>query len=282
MDKEGVKKAFVAAGLSRLVKDLDALARPSIRITTAPVDQSTLKPGTSKLGGLPDLPAGEVWPEWKGVPQSFIAQIRLADLHPHDVEGALPAQGMLWFFYDAQQEVYGADLADRGGWKVLFKEDISQVQPASAPQKLPLQSRFRPCSMSFSSEITLSQHPELEIANFDWSEEEQQKYEQFLSTFPSAQDHAALHHRVLGSSETLQDDMRLQCQMYANGVTEADDAQTAKLQQEAKTWQLLLQVDSDEHAGMRWASTGMLYYWIRQEDLHARHFDQTWLVLQSE
>jgi uncharacterized protein YwqG len=47
-------------------------------------------------------------------------------------------------------------------------------------------------------------------------------------------------------------------------------------------WQLLLQVDSDEHAEMRWATAGMVYYWIKLADLRAGRFDETWLVLQSE
>jgi uncharacterized protein YwqG len=33
---------------------------------------------------------------------------------------------------------------------------------------------------------------------------------------------------------------------------------------------------------MRWTNNGMVYYWIKQADLQARHFDQSWLVLQSK
>jgi uncharacterized protein YwqG len=43
-----------------------------------------------------------------------------------------------------------------------------------------------------------------------------------------------------------------------------------------------LQVDSNEQAGMHWASSGMLYYWITRSDLHAQQFGTTWLVLQSD
>ena len=56
MDKAGVQAAFVAAGLSRLLKDIDDIARPSIRLLTTPVDESTLAIGISKIGGVPDLP----------------------------------------------------------------------------------------------------------------------------------------------------------------------------------------------------------------------------------
>src|SRR5438876_10413522 len=74
MDKTGVHAAFVAAGLTRLLKDIDDIARPSIRLLTTPVDESTLASGISKIGGVPDLPSGLSWPECHRLPQSFIAQ----------------------------------------------------------------------------------------------------------------------------------------------------------------------------------------------------------------
>jgi len=283
MDKAGVEAAFVAAGLSRLLKDIDYLAQPSIRVYTTAGDESTLSIGTSKIGGLPDLPQGIVWPTCKDLPQSFIAQIRLDDVRQYDVDKVLPEHGMLWFFYDAQQETFGADPADRGGWQVFFKEEAqAALQRTPAPPKLPTDSRFHACSLRMASEITLSQQPQLEIPNFDWTKDEQQKYEQLLSTFPDSGDRALPHNRLLGNPDTIQDDMRLQCQLVSHGVTDENDPRAGELSPGAKDWRLLFQVDSDEHAGMRWGDNGMLYYWIEQTALAARRFDATWLVLQSE
>jgi uncharacterized protein YwqG len=42
----------------------------------------------------------------------------------------------------------------------------------------------------------------------------------------------------------------------------------------------LLQVDSDDAAGMMWGDAGMLYFWIRDDDLAARRFDRAWCVMQ--
>jgi uncharacterized protein YwqG len=283
MDKAGVQDAFVKAGLSRVIKDLDLLAQPSIRLFTSPAKEGSLAKGASKLGGMPDLPPGFEWPQWKKLPQSFIAQIRLEDAQPYDVDKVLPPKGMLWFFYDATQETYGDDPNDKGAWLVLFKEDnLDALQPASAPATLPAKSRFKPCSIRFAQEITLPQQPDLLLPNFDWTDEEQQKYEDLLSTFPDPADHKKLHNRMLGNSDTLQDDMHLQSQLYSNGITDMDDPRVEELSKGANDWLLLLQVDSDHQAGMRWASTGMLYYWIKKEDLQAHNFGQTWLVLQSE
>ena len=282
MDKSGVQAAFQAAGLARVMKDIDAVAKASIRLFTSPVTESTLTVGVSKLGGVPDVPPSFVWPQWKGLPQSFIAQIRLEDAHPYDVDGVLPEQGMLWFFYDAQQQTYGADPADKGGWSVLFAESSTNLQHITAPTTLPATSQFRASAIHFASEITLSLQPQLEISNFDWTAQEQQQYETLLSTFPTPQDHASVHNRLLGNPDTLQDDMRIECQYASNGIADASDPRAEEVAKGAMAWHLLFQVDSDEQVGMRWASTGLLYYWLKKADLQARHFDASWVVLQSE
>lgn len=282
MNKAEVQEAFKTAGLERLEKDIDVLAKSSIRLLTMLAIDGAFSVGVSKLGGLPDLPADLQWPERKNVPQSFIAQITLEDVRAYDVNKVLPQSGMLWFFYDAQQETFGEDPTDRGGWQVFYREATQQLQRATTPEKLPPKSLFQACALSFTNEITLSQFPKLEIAHFDWTEDEQHKYETLLSTFPSADDHAQVHHRLLGNPNTIQDDMRSQCQLVSHGITDDSTPQATRLLQGAMDWQLLFQVDSDEDAGMNWGNNGMLYYWITSQDLKVQHFDTTWLVLQSE
>ena len=115
---------FERAGLSRLVKDIDFLAKDSIRLHTKVAGEYDLSIGASRIGGVPDVPPDFKWPERNAMPQSFVAQIYLDEVHPYDTHGALPARGILWFFYDAKRETYGADPADRGGWSVLFSRTI--------------------------------------------------------------------------------------------------------------------------------------------------------------
>jgi uncharacterized protein YwqG len=76
--------------------------------------------------------------------------------------------------------------------------------------------------------------------------------------------------------------MHLQCALMANGIASIDDPGAEAFAKTSLDWQLLLQVDSDEHAGMKWASAGMLYFWIKRADLAAGHFNNTWVVLQSD
>lgn len=274
--------ALSAAGLARVAPELAALAQPSIRLAAQPVDDDTLAPGASKLGGLPDLPIGAAWPYWKGAPLAFLAQIRLQDAQPYDEAHALPASGLLSFFYDARQQTYGDNPADKGSWQVIYSPgDQEQLQRTSAPPGLPPVSHFTPCTVTFASELTLPQQPELETPNWSWQGDEQTHYESFLSTFPTPQAHGAMHSRLLGYPDTIQDDMRAECQLAANGLTGADP-RAAEVAQGANAWRLLFQVDSEPSAGMRWGSAGMLYFWIERDALAAKRFDTVWMVLQSD
>ncbi len=280
MDKAGLEAAFRAAGLSRLLKDIDYIAKSAIRLSAAPVDEATLATGASKLGGLPDLPPALSWPDWKGLPQSFIGQIRLADVRPYDINHVLPADGMLWFFYDARQETYGDNPADRSGWRVFFRNAADSLQRLPVPAALPPTSRFRAASLTFTGDLTLSQFPDMEIPHFDWTDDEQHKYEMLLSDL-----HARLtqpEHQLLGFPDTIQDDMRLECQLASHGITDSDSPAAAALAKGASDWQLLLQIDSDDRLGMRWGDNGLIYYWMTSASMQARRFDETWLVLQSE
>ena len=55
-DKAGVRAAFVAAGLSRLLKDIDFLAKDSIRLYAKPAGEYDISIGVSRIGGVPDVP----------------------------------------------------------------------------------------------------------------------------------------------------------------------------------------------------------------------------------
>jgi len=283
MEKVDIERAFINAGLQSRVQTIDALTRYSIRLFPRPVDESTLPPGDSKIGGSPDLPPGVCWLEFNGQPQSFLAQIRLADVQPFDKDRVLPTHGMLWFFYDAGQQTFGEQPQDRAGWRILFSGNPSAgLRRAVAPANLPVGSFFQPCALTFRSELTLTPEPALELPDAHWTDQEQQAYEQVLDALQDRADRALPHHRLLGYPDTIQDDMREQCQLVSQGVTASDDPRASALWAGAKDWQLLLQLDTDAAAKMRWANNGMVYYWIKQADLQARCFDSGWLVLQSE
>jgi uncharacterized protein YwqG len=76
--------------------------------------------------------------------------------------------------------------------------------------------------------------------------------------------------------------MQLQAAMMSNGITSMEDSRLKDVARNKASWQLLLQVDSDDRAGMRWASYGMIYDWITDRALKERQFNRTWMILQSD
>jgi uncharacterized protein YwqG len=52
------------------------------------------------------------------------------------------------------------------------------------------------------------------------------------------------------------------------------------LQPGAIDWEMLLQIDSDDNAKMMWGDVGRIFYWIPRNDLRARNFEATWMILQ--
>jgi uncharacterized protein YwqG len=271
--------SLVAAGLVA-TGDLARLAQPALRIAATPTDEAKLAVGASKLGGLPDLPAGFSWPAISGTPMSFIGQLHLADAAADPAAQLLPKDGTLAFFYDAQQQTFGDKPTDRGGWGVFwFASDVAlaRVQP---PAPLPSTAQFHAAAVHFTTATTMPQQPQLDLPHLAWSPAEQTKYDQFWAQFSSANQQTP-QHQLLGHPNALQDDMRLQCQWMTHGVTEASDPRAASLSAGAADWHLLLQVDSDPNLGMRWGDGGMLYFWMPRAALQARQFDQSWLIMQT-
>ncbi len=281
MDTADALASLAKAGLSRVTSDLQQLLAPSIRATSSKINEASLAVGASKLGGQPDLPIGAAWPV-KTQPLGFVAQIQLADLRAFDAAKVLPSSGLLTFFYDPKQQTFGDDPTSKGNWQVLyFPPNAGQLQRVSAPTGMPSGAQYAACALRFAEEWTLPQQPELDLPNLSWSAAEKAAYEKALPDFPAPNDHAQPHNRLLGHPNTIQDDMRMEVQVASHGLT-GDDPRAAALQPGAMSWRLLFQVDSDPNAGMRWASSGMLYYWIEDVALKAQRFADTWVVLQSE
>lgn len=94
-------------GLERLIPRANELVAPSIRLLLEPWPPSNAANAAfnrlsgfypndetpvrcSKVGGLPDLPPGFVWPESQTCALPFLAQLRLEEVSSHDLDGNQP------------------------------------------------------------------------------------------------------------------------------------------------------------------------------------------------
>lgn len=275
-----------SGGLLHVAEKLENQRMHSIWLKAEVMPETELELGVSKLGGLPDLPKGAEWITWKDEPLSFIAQLRISDITAHDVENALPQSGMLYFFYDAESQPWGYSPEDRGGWKVLYYNgDLSLLARTPAPLILAEDSKFEACALQFSSEVTVPDTESLYVEKLGLTQQEHNLLRDLLLESEVFQGEDEITHRLLGHPDQIQDEMQMECQLVSHGLycgdpTGYQDPRAAELKAGAMDWQLLLQVDSEESAGMMWGSVGRLYYWIRHQDLKACNFDNVWLVLQ--
>jgi uncharacterized protein YwqG len=283
VERTQIVQSLSSAGLGRLAADVLRLASPSLRLVPIDAPAAGVAPGISRLGGQPDLPPAALWPVWKGLPMSFVGQLRLEDVAGHDPQRRLPPTGLLSFFYDARQETYGADPDDRGGWEVQYHPEApSAWQVRAFPADLPAESRFKPVGVSCHPELSLPSAPTQADPGLSWSDAETEGYENWLVERFSPAERGQPHHRLFGWPDQIQDDMQAQCALASHGYHNLDDPGAAAALQGKADWSLLLQVDSDERAAMRWGSAGMIYYWIEKAALREAQYNRAWLVLQSD
>lgn len=278
---ESLDKRLAEAGLGRYALELMALVRPSIRLRPRIMREQNAPGGGSRIGGEPDLPPAARWPVRDGVPQSFIAQIDLVHTHPLDREGVLPDDGLLSFFYDSKQGVWGFDPGDAGAWSVEYAPAGVELVRRRFPDELPREASFAPLELELTLESTPAPWELSEVAALGLSDSERFAYAD--ATEPDTEE--GVIHRLLGHPDPIQGDMQLECQLVSHGLYCGDnsgyrDPRAERLGAGAVDWRLLLQIDSDDDAGMMWGDGGRLYFWIHKDALAARRWAETHLVLQ--
>jgi uncharacterized protein YwqG len=244
------------------------MARPSIRLHTLPYTHEPLPLATSKYFGRPDLPTEVEWPMLRGDPLVFVAQINLAEMTALEPELDLPRSGLLSFFCWAEEPGAGAyELVETGSGVVLFSSFSAPLVPRELPLAVP---RFKECRFEARVEPTLPPYesPELESLGFARDpngflpHEPWQRYLEVAEALARPYGGLEPVHRVLGYPHQVQGALQAYCPSRSSD------------------WRLLLQLDSDRNAGVGWGDAGALYFMIRQDDLAAARFDNTYFVEQ--
>ena len=240
------------------------------------------RPTVCRLGGAPRLPASVAWPDRKGRPLSFIAELDLTAVRAAGGPDWLPASGVLHLFFDAEEEPWGFDPADHDGWKVLMTDGVA-AGARPHPPGLSSDRSFAPVRLSGRSALTyptterVTLPPEVGGA-FDF---------EAVHQFMDADLGDGPRHQVGGYPSPIQGDgMELEAQLASNGIYVGgpdgySDERVAALEAGAGDWRLLMQIDSDESAGIMWGDTGTLYVWVREQDARVGDFSRVWMIVQS-
>lgn len=277
--------------LEKYQSDLEKLSRKTTKLYKFQTEED-LDLGTSKMGGFPDLPKDFSFPMHDGRYLSFLMQLNLSEFKEFDQDNILPSEGMLYFFYDVEEQPWGF-AEDKGAWKVFyFNGDKSELTRTSFPEE----SVVLPCfSLKFEVFSSLPENTgELEFE----TEEDEDNYWSLRhalisdSPFSNGDEVTNLddfvgtpYHFVLGHPYNVQNDVFLVAEHYKNirlygenyheatGIS--DDSETTE-----KEWVLLFQMDSDDDLEVMWGDAGMIYFCIEKENLDKLKFDEVWLQLQ--
>ncbi|HEX7844649.1 MAG TPA: YwqG family protein [Chitinophagaceae bacterium] len=279
--EEYCKERFTKNGLSKHWDFFKGHLKPEILTLPKSANESEMPLGQSKIGGQPDLPKNIEWfKEDNGKRLSFIAQINLSEVASFDKSKQLPSQGIIYFFYSAEQEAWGFDIKDKDKFKVFFYDgNLSEIKRQDFPKDLAEHARYKPCKLTFQSSVSLPNWEE-DYVSSRLSETEKDKY------LDITEDLDVESNKLLGHSDNIQGPMELECELVTNGLycgdaTGYNDPKAKELTKNAKTWTLLFQVDSNhKDAGMIWGDMGRLYFWIKKDDLKNKKFDKCWLILQ--
>ncbi len=257
--------------------------------------------GTSKIGGIPHLPADFQWPryeaegydeEWKDRPLSFVAQIDVGAVAAFDRDHRLPKQGFLYFFYDVISQKWGFDPEDAGCARVYYYDiPADALQETELPEDLEEEARVPLFALSFERKEELPDYEEFCALtdteqfgeDFDWD-----SYDEVLEKLLGEKDYEPDEVcKLLGHADLIQSAMLEECARVAMGLycgnaeayENTTEAQEAAIAADARNWTLLAQFGtlSDE---IMFGDCGCIYFYIRKEDLAAARFDRIWLCLQ--
>lgn len=246
--------------------------------------------GVSRIGGDPDLPATVKWPvNSDDIPMTFLAQLQLIELVPHDVSALLPAKGMLYFFVGVDEPAYGIE------HKVIYlsEDNLQEAKRYHSPEVTALEDKF--LGFRVSARPTM-EPPNYGYVDYDIVEDDEHDYEQYeelcfelndensadlavMFGYPSTQHgdceyEAALHlltgHKYNYSAETALEQ-----------ITDHFQGDSDRAKQEVEDTVLLLALDSDQDVGFCWWDAGELQFFIRKEDLLAGNFANTYCSLYS-
>lgn len=277
-----------------LNEEIEEIKLNSITIGFDTNEPKSLPIGVSKFGGCPDLPKGFQWYYFKGEspftdeikdrPLSFLAQINCSEAKKYDLDNRLPSTGILYFFYELESMVWGFDPQDKGGAKVYYYNgDLSELVRTDFPKDMEQDFMMPEIKLSFGAQYNV---PSFEELFDDYQSNSWEDYDDFLEK-SGYMINAENSSKLLGYSDTIQGDMLLQCELVTNGLycgdtTAYNSPKRKELEKNKNQWKLLFQLDtvSTDNFELMFGDCGRIYYFIKEEDLKNKSFDNTWLILQ--
>ena len=256
--------------------DFLAMLRPALRLVHAREGD----PVIAQLGGLPTLPINS-WPVWDGHgPLSHVLSFDCAPVAELLPGLGIPHDGRLAFFYfdgsydDFQSSVGTWDPSTHPGFRVLHLHpewstpaNITNAATPAPPGLKP----FAPVALTAIRTLTWPDH-ETPIAEQMWLRHGLAGPRDGVASGPVEALYNALWelpgagydtHQIGGHPCPQQGPVEMEVEQLRRGlVGEPFEWGDPDVKSAASTWQLLLQVASDDDPDMMWGDVGQLYYLV--------------------
>ncbi len=253
-DRDRLREVLEAEHVGQYLDVLVDASCNAIRFDLQPSKHSRV--GGSRLGGLPDLPPGAVWPTYKdGRPLDFIAQVKLDDVARHDTGHVLPKKGWLWFFvlgmYDDSRKKEPDYLSV---CRVLFFEgDVKKLAPAAVPPTYErwwkgrkVNRPFKPCDIQF--------EPMMTLRAIDVPPKDKSALSRAILEYDSPRD--GYRAGVISPA----------AELHLLGSQDEEEALSKGV--------LLFHCNGHRESEMSWGDAGLLYFWISETALTKHAFDE--------
>jgi uncharacterized protein YwqG len=246
------------------------------------------------------------------MPLKFLGQIYLSEIPRYGNFPNLPPSGVLCFFWDALLYPPGGRASSKSSCRVVYLKEELALETLPFPSELIRKYEAEQWddqlndlifSLSFEPKWSLPLHSEITSPSFDRQEVEnaptqpifQKMPEDSLQGFPQLNESNSLSaadfesgeaiHMLFGHPVEIQSPMEVMCQLCFHGFDLTDynanfNPETFHLKEGVQDWQLLLQLDSDDNLDWMWGDSGMLYFWIRKQDLEKEDFSNVWCEMQ--
>ena len=289
------KKAKARAFNEELYAAVKALEKNEI--VMVPKENATVSnPDASKLGGKPYLPADFVWPTYTDTeenitrPLSFFCQINLAHIKPYDREGLLPAIGMLYFFYECESMKWGFDAEDKGAARVFYCDTTVAIDlaPRDNPDGIAEEYVIPEIALEFQSASSYPACEEFEV--YHELETDYAEYDEVLQRLGINTDEDRDCHKMLGYADVIQNEMLTEAERVSRGLSCGDPESyqntpkdtEADIATHARDWMLLCQISTIAKGDFEYmfGDCGMLYFYIKKDDLAAMNFENVHFSVQ--
>lgn len=284
-------KDFIRKTDNQLTKEdkekLINLIKPAIGIVTKKLQQDNLKVGSSKIGGLPDMPKDMKWPEINNVPLIFCAQYNLSEFKKYDSKNVLPKKGIFYLFIGLDEDSNEFYFSEKK-CKVIFVENIENLEKKECPTSLNVNQKIEPAKIEYFDYLTLPDDENYKLFYFD------EKYDDFY--FYCYQDTDAFineelynqydsMHQIIGEDRSIQSSVVYDFARVETNI-KIDKEYTEnwnEILEKSKSYTILLQLDCmDSRTNLdKFGGTGVFYIGIKTEALEKRDFEHLFVSFQT-